>query len=252
MRIGHFLWAMALCAAAGGAADRAAAVDLDAALTYAARHTQDESDNDIFRLSTGLTWSGEAALRTRLGVELGVRNEDFSGDYPANYGLELVAMRPWAGSLGRQGLGVRARYAEDLTTTGELAYAVNTFGNFLDFRGLVGIQVVEDAAVVRNRETASGFLLGETTYFATDDLALSLALQGDEAGALYGVGVDWRPGRGPVSFFLEWGYAVSQYRDIDRYNDLTGGIRLVRRTESLKQHRRSGLDRVMHRYVEVQ
>lgn len=230
------------------------AFELDGGFAYAARTTQEfldreASDNDIMRFTLGATWRYDLN-QARLALELGARNEDFSSSYPAMAGGELGYH--WLQDWGRFGLGARARWADDLETTGELAFGAERFGDTIDLRGMAGVQYVTDTDDLADRTQTSAFGLGEATWFPIDNLALWLGVMGDADGSVGGVGVEIRPRRWPVSFFMEWGHALTEYRGLNGYNDLYGGIKFVPRSRTLKEHRRAVTDRSFLRYVEVQ
>lgn len=236
--------AMAVCAQA---ADIPA---VDAALSYSARHTVELSDNDIFRATLGYTTSAlDGSLR--FALEPGVRNEYFQdgGGDPVGGAEVLFARR-----VGNQryGLGARVRSASDRGTTGELAYAFENFATRMDLRGLMGIQALDKPEEVIGRDGGSLFAQGEMGFYVHDNWIISAGLMADSDGLIAGFGTEYRPRGWRASLFLEWGHAVDEYRGIPDYNDLTGGIRFVSKSKSLKSYRRASTARVMHRYVEVQ
>lgn len=229
----------------------------DAALGYSARDEvtnegdEEAIDNDIFRLTTGLTWDAGVDGKMRGALEFGVGNEDFNGNYPGFGGAELVFSRKVG--LQRYSLGGRVRSAEDLSTTSELAYVLEHLGAQFGLRGVLGIQNVADPDEVRGRDGSSIFGQAEASYYFTDNFVLSAGLIADNDGEAFGGGVEFRPSStGPFSFFLEYGEAFDEYRDVASYDEFTGGIRFYPGTSSLRDARQNGLSRVLQRYLEVQ
>ena len=96
MRAGRALPLAAVIAVTGAAPVVAQNTEFDAALNYAARDEillpgdTEKSDNDIFRLTTALSWDAGYDGRMRVALELGVRNEDFNGNFPAVTGCALL------------------------------------------------------------------------------------------------------------------------------------------------------------------
>jgi len=210
-----------------------------------------ELDNDIARLTLGLTWGAGADGRMRGAVELGfANNDDWSGDLTGTYGAELVFAR----KVGMQRYGLGARYRDDAELTGatEAAYSVERLGEVLDLRGLVGVQLLADADRVPGRDDTTFFAQGEVTVYPSSALALSAALLADGDGEGYGVGAEYRPAGWGVSFYLDYAEAFDSYRGFDSYDAFAGGIRFVPGTSSLKAQRQGGLGRIMHRYFEAQ
>ncbi|PWR04195.1 hypothetical protein DKT77_02555 [Meridianimarinicoccus roseus] len=247
---------MAALAAVGSAPVMAQGTQFDAALAYTARDEivlpgqTEKIDNDIARLTAGLSW-GAGDGRMRAALELGFgNNNNWNGDYPANYGGELVFARKVGNQ--RYGLGARLRTLEDLSTTTEIAYAIEHIGNSLDLRGLVGMQLIADETKVPGRDASGFFVQGEATVYASDSLALSAGLLADSDGEAYGAGVEYRPSGWGMSFFLEYSEAFDDYRGFASYDEFAGGIRIVPGTSSLKSQRQGGLGRIMQRYMEAQ
>jgi hypothetical protein len=246
-----------LAAAIAGTA-AAQGVTFDGALSYSARDEltdpndpDNKFDNDIFRAMGAVTWSlGDGRMRAAL--EYGVQNNDFSGDYPWMAGVELAFGRRVGDR--RYGIGARVRGAEDLSTTTELGYAMQHLGTRFDLRGLVGGQFIANADDVPGRDNeASLFGLGEATYYATPNLALSGAIQGDTDGWVYGAGVEYSAASwGGISLFLDYAEAFDEYRGQSTYDSLTGGIRIVPGAATLRAARQSNLGLLLRRYVEVQ
>lgn len=230
--------------------------ELDGNFAYGARSTYTspddvESDNDIIRYTQGFTWRHGAAAQTRIALELGTRNEDFDDDgYEPMFGGEIV--QSWRMRQGRQGLAGRVRWAEDRETTTELGYTWEHFRGPIDLRAVVAWQHVSNADNITERDGDSAFGLAELTWFPISNLALWLGISGDSDGDIGGIGIEYRPGRWPVSFFMEWGHTLVEYRGLEGYNDLYGGVRYVPKSRTLKQHRRAVTDRSFARYVEVQ
>ena len=210
----------------------------------------EEIDNDIARFVGGIRWSaGDGAMRAAL--ELGFGNDDnWSGSYPANYGGELVFARQVGNQ--RYGIGARVRTADQLSTSTEIAYAIERIGTAVDLRGLLGVQLLADDDKVPGREGAGYFAQGEATFYASDALALSAGLLADIDGEAYGLGVEYRPAGWGMSFFLEYSEAFDDYRDFESYDEFSGGIRIVPGSTSLKSQRQGGLGRILQRYMEVQ
>lgn len=235
--------------ALAGTALSAQQAELDAAFSYAARTTIERSDNDLARLSAGLTFP-DAQSQLRIGGELGVLNEDFD-DASLVGGLEMSFLQ--LAPQGRYGPAARLRYADELSTTGEILYAIQRFtGPAFDIRGLGAVQAVADEDEVAGRSAVSPFGLLELTAYAGDDLALSASYSGDLDGDIGGLGIEYRPPGWTISLFAEWGVTLSGYRDNDGYNDLTGGIRFIPGGGTVKSTRRTSPERVFSRPVEVQ
>lgn len=241
---------------------RAEGVTFDGAFAYSARDevtdpdNPDESlDNDIIRLTTALSWGlGDGTMRAAL--EIGATNNDFNGSYPADYGAELDYGRR-VGDL-RHGIAARVRSSDELSTSWELAYALQSLHETFDLRGLGGVQLVEDADAVRGRSESSLYGLGEATIYVTQNWAVSAAIQGDLDGAVWGAGTEYRGRRwGNFSVFLDYGVAMEDYRGVPSYDEFVGGIRYVPGAsagadDTLRARRQSNLGLLMRRYVEVQ
>lgn len=247
--------AVGLAMALGGQV-QAQGTQFDAALEYSARDEivlpgdTEKSDNDIARFLGGISW-GAGDGRMRAAVELGFgNNNNWNGDYPANYGGELVFAR----KVGQQryGLGARVRTLEDLSTSTEFGYSIEHLGNSLDLRGLVGMQLIADEDKVPGRDASGFFAQGEATIYASDSLALSAGLLADNDGEAYGAGVEYRPSGWGMSFYLEYSEAFDSYRGFESYDEFAGGIRIVPGTSSLKSQRQGGLGRIMQRYMQAQ
>ena len=117
---------------------------------------------------------------------------------------------------------------------------------------MVGVQGVTNSEELDDRDDSSVFGLAEATWFPTDNIALWLGIMGDSDGDIGAIGAEYRPSDWPVSFFLEWGHTLVEYRGFEGYNDLYGGLRFVPRSRTLQEHRRAVTDRSFLRYVEVQ
>lgn len=240
-----------LLALPAAAQDALPPFELDGNFAYGARQTIDDSDNDIMRFTLGGTWRFDGdRTQARAALEAGARNEDFSSSYPAMFGGELSWT--WNSTWGRQSVGGRVRWADDRETTGELAYVIERFGSNIDLRGMVGVQGVSDAGELDDRDDSSAFGLAEATWFPTANIAFWLGIMGDSDGDIGAIGAEYRPSDWPVSFFLEWGHTLVEYRGFEGYNDLYGGLRYVPRSRTLQEHRRAVTDRSFLRYVEVQ
>jgi hypothetical protein len=233
------------------------AQQFDATFGYAARDeitepgTTEELDNDVAALVLGLTWGAGGDGQMRGAIELGFANNDnWSGDLTGNYGAELVFARKVGNQ--RYGLGARYRSDEELTSTTEISYAIEHLGERLDLRGLVGLQLLADADKVPGRDSNTFFVQGELTLYPTDALALAGAVLADGDGEGFGVGVEYRPSGWPVSLFLDYAEAFDDYRDVASYDSLSGGLRFVPGTSSLKAQRQGSLGRLMQRYFQAQ
>lgn len=227
----------------------------DAALAYAARDEYtlpngvDKSDNDILRLTTALSWSAGDG-RMRAALELGVRNEDFNGSFPAVTGGELVFARRVGNQ--RYGLGGRFRAAEDLTKTTELGYSAEHLGQKLDLHGLVGMQFLAEPDKVPGRDGTGLFGQADANFYLTDNWAIGGGFLADTDGEVYGVGTEYRFAGTSVSVFMDYAEAFNSYRGVESYDTLSAGIRIMPGTKSLRAARQSNLGRVMHRLAEVQ
>ncbi|MCA8884475.1 MAG: hypothetical protein KDA50_12135 [Rhodobacteraceae bacterium] len=227
----------------------------DAGLAYFARdeitlpHGTEESDNDILRLTTAISWSAGDG-RMRAALELGVRNEDFNGSYPAVTGGELVFARKVGDQ--RYGIGARLRSAEDLSTTTELGYSAEHLGQRFEARGFMGLQYVADPDVVRGREDTGVFGQVDTSLYLSDNWVLDAGLLADTDGEVYGVGSEYRFGGSSFSVYMDYAEAYNSYRGVESYDTLSAGIRFVPGTKTLRAARQSNLNRVMYRMVEVQ
>lgn len=221
----------------------------DASVTYADRDAVTEGveggGTQISRLTVGYTYSALDG-KMRLGAELGGPADGFDGAWGAE--------ADFARRVGNQrfAIGARVRGAEDLTTTTELIYGLEHFGEAIHLRGNLGLQGVADDDALSNRAQASGFLLGEAGLWLGDDWVLTAGLQGDSDGALYTLGTEYHPDGWPVSLFIDYGAAADDYRGSSDYADVSGGIRFVPSRLSLKSFRRGTLQRIFYRPVEVQ
>ncbi len=250
------LFAAVVLAAGPGVAQEPGGAVIDAAFGYTARHSvvnpqTGGEDNDFVRGVLGVSWGPDAAWR--FAVEAGATVDEAEDRRRPAAGAEL--QRVWQTPAGRHLVGVRARWADDLTTTGELAYGFGRFGlwrDALDLRALAGIQALADEDRVTARDEVAAFALGEVTVYPTRDIALRLGLAGDDQGDLVLLGYEQKFGRLPVSLTIDWGVTATGYRDFDSYNDLAVGIRFLPRGRSVKADARRGTARAMHRYVEVQ
>lgn len=230
--------------------------DFDATFSYTARDeirlpgATEDIDNDLARLTAGLTWgAGDGRMRAALDIGFGNDN-DWNGDYPANYGGEFVFSR----KVGKQryGLGARVITLDNLSTSTELAYSIERIGTSLDLRGLVGMQLIADEAKVPGRDASGFFAQAEATFYPSNALAVSAGILGDNDGEAYGAGVEYRPSGWGMSFFMEYSEAFDEYRGVASYDEFAGGIRFVPGTSSLKSQRQSGLGRIMQRYMQAQ
>ncbi|MCA8879068.1 MAG: hypothetical protein KDA73_03735 [Rhodobacteraceae bacterium] len=258
MRAPTYLAALGMAAALSAGAAQAQGTRFDGAVSYSARdevkdenNTDEHIDNDIFRITAGLSWSAGDG-RARAAIELGVMNDFFDGNYPGDYGMEV----DYARRVGNQRYGIagRVRTSEELSTTLELGYALQHLGETFDLRGLAGFQFITDPDKVRGRDGNSIFGLGEATLYATPNWAISAAVQGDTGGAVWGVGTEYRRKNwGGLSVFLDYGQAFDDYRSVPEYDAFVGGIRFFPGAgNTLREQRQSSLALLMRRYVEVQ
>ncbi|MEV8466517.1 hypothetical protein AB0T83_06945 [Fluviibacterium sp. DFM31] len=245
-----------LAVLAGISTAQAQNVEFDAALNYAARDEilqpgdHDKSDNDIFRLAMALSWDALGDGRMRAALELGVRNEDFDGHYPAVNGFELAFGRRVG--MQRYAAGARFRAADDLSTTTELAYSAEHFGRSIDWHGLFGAQFIADSDDVPGRDGPGLFGQVDGDFYINDNWLLMAGALADTDGAVYGFGTEYRFGDAPVSLFLDYAEAFDDYRGQRNYDSLSVGIRLIPKAKSLRSFHQSNLSRAMFRLVEVQ
>lgn len=223
--------------------------ELDMTGVYRARTTLMVSDNDIFALNTGLTWQSETG-GTRLGLTLGIRNEDWTGIYPRLGGVEALTYS----NLGdtRRGIGARLDWAADRSTTGELIYGWERFSDDTTFRLTAGLQGVLERDDVQGRDRLAAFGVVEKSWYLNENAALRAGAQLDDAGFLMAAQGEIRLGRWPVSFFMEWTHTISNYRGERGYNDLSGGFVYVFDFKSLKSRDRRLPLRLTQRYAAVQ
>lgn len=210
-----------------------------------------KSDNDLAGLNAGLTWGAGGDGRIRAALEIGFgNNENWKGNYPANYGGELIFAR----KVGKQryGLGARVLSLEDQTTSTEIGYSIEHLGDKIDLRGLAGVQILANENEVQGRDSSAFFLQGEMTLYPSDNLALSGGLLGDNDGEAYGVGAEYRPSGWGFSMFLEYSEAFDDYRGFASYDEFAGGIRFVPGTKNLKAQRQGNLSRLLQRYMQAQ
>lgn len=248
------VWKYCLMAAAVSSADAVASqaqevTPFDAAASYAARHTEHESDNDIARLSLGAAWAVlDGAVR--LGLDLGVRNENFTGDYPAVVGSEVF----YALERGdvRYGLGAQIGYAEDRGTAGTVGVAAEHFGKHVNLHGILGAYYLDSPQNTKGASQSSAYLQGDATWFVTEDWSVNAGMMVAADGDLWGIGSEYLAEGWPFSMFFEWGHATDTYRTIDRYNDLTVGFRYIPKRYTLQSYRRNNLSRMMAVYTEPQ
>jgi len=232
-----------------------AAQELDLTGFYTARTTILGSDNDIFTLNTGLTWSKGAtgtrrATGTRLVLNTGVRNEYWSGSFPPLSGVEILRFSTNANT--RRGVAARLEWAADRSTTNELIYGWEQFDADSTLRLALGLQSVVQISAVQGRYALAGFGIAEKSWYLNDNLALRAGAQIDDGGLLLAAQGEMKLGRWPVSFLMEWTYAATSYRDEPGYNDLTGALVYVREFGTLKSRDRRLPLRLTHRYAAVQ
>lgn len=256
MRAGRALPLAAVIAVTGAAPVVAQNTEFDAALNYAARDEillpgdTEKSDNDIFRLTTALSWDAGYDGRMRAALELGVRNEDFNGNFPAVTGGELTFGRRVGNQ--RYAAGGRLRSAEDMSTTTELAYSAEHFGSLIDWHALVGVQFVGDADAVPGRSGTSVFGQVDANYYVNSNWVITAGVLADTDGEVYAFGTEYRPGDSRLSLFLDYAEAFDEYRGQRNYDSLSVGIRLVPKAKTLRKFRQTNLNRTMFRFVEVQ
>ncbi|OSP54528.1 hypothetical protein [Pseudoruegeria sp. SK021] len=237
----------ALVVLASGSAAHAA--DGDVALAYSNSDPVGGANSDYLRLTAGLTW-GVGDGKVRGALELGVLPDDLSGPFPASSGGQLQFAR----SVGtnRFGIGARIRDAKDLSTSSELAYTAEHFGQSLTWRGMGGLQYLSHTDPVPGRSQSSLFAQGEVDYYVTDNWSVNAGLMADTDGQVWGVGTEYRPQGWSSSLFLEYGSAINDYRGDSGFSAVSGGIRYIPGKDTLRQFRRSNIARMMARYVEVQ
>jgi len=245
-----------LIMAVWGSAVSAQSPGFEAELAYTAREEVPdgmggELDNDIARATLAYAWSaGDGRMRAALEFG-GMNNDDWDGDLTAAYGGEIVFARRVGNQ--RYAIGGRVRTADDLSTTTELAYALQHLAGWGDLRGLVGAQFVAEEDDVAGRDAAGAYVQGEAVFYPSDNWAVSAAALADPDGYGLGLGTEYRPRSwGGLSLFAEYGFAPDDYRDVDEYDALWAGIRFAPGTSSLKAARQGSLGRLMRRVFEVQ
>jgi len=227
----------------------------DLSVAYHARETVNDRDNDILRLRYGIADPGIAGL-SRLAVFGGFRDvglnlfadsESVSLEHP-DIGAEALWMKERPD--GRHGLGARVNYAGDHETSIEVAGVYERFDRMFDLRLVGGVQGVTDN--VAGREDFGAFGLGEVTWWYREDFLFRGGVQADTDGEIASFGFEVAIGRRPLSFFLDWGHALDDYRDISGYNDLSAGFRYDFGGATLRERVREGHSRSLFRPVEVQ
>ncbi len=250
-----YLVALTEYAAIGGlvsiflsAAAAASEQRLDLSLGYAARATYPDTDNDVFAATAGWTWDRPQDGGLRFGIIGGVRNEDFSGDYPAILGAEVL--RFFADNALQYGFGARVVWSDDVETSGELAFGAQSFGTRHMLRGTLGLQAFSDDLPIR--EDTGVFGVGEFTWYGGSNWALRAGIQADTDGTVGALGGEMNIGRSDFSISIEYAPAFDEYRDNDEYDDLTVTIHYVPGYGSLQARDRGTPTRLLGRYVAAQ
>jgi hypothetical protein len=241
-----FLTAMLTASVSVSSQAMAQSVDLE--FGYTARETRPTTDNDLFLLPIGLTWSRPDG-GTRVEFLLAARNENFSGAYPATFGVEALYFKDYGPH--RVAGGVRVNHASDITTTGELLAGYEYYGGSYSLRGTAGYWTSE--AVVPGRTDTSGLAgVMEATWYPGPKMAVRLGLQADEDGSMAGLGLEYQIGRSDFSIAAEVGYGLGTYRGQNSYENLAVTIRWTPGGGSPKARDRMLGDRLLHRYAWVQ
>lgn len=228
----------------------ASAQELDVNTFYWARTTLGVSDNDNFAAEAGVTWRGGDWTR-RISVLGGVRNEDWSGEYPGIAGARYFRFHDTA--AGQEGYSLALNWAEDRTTVLEGAYGRMWDAPGGTWRATIGLAALADADKVPGRDALSPFVVGERTWYPRDWASVGIGAQADDRGALVAL-------RGEVklaanaSFRLEWSYTDAYYDYNGPYfnNDIRGGLWFTLPFDSLRARDRALPVRLVHRFAEAQ
>lgn len=241
--------AAALLAAGLAAAGPVGAQEYDLTARYSARTTFPTTDNDILALSAGLTWLDGQGGGRRLVLSAGVRNENFSGIYPALAGVEYMRVHG-RGEGNRLGYGARLDWAEDRTVAGELAAGWERFYGRHDIRATLGLQGQGEELL--GRDDLGVFGVVEYSFYPTDHLALRTGAQVDTDGEIVTAAVEMQIFETPFSFALEYTRAPESYRGRTDYDDLTGAIVWSPGRRALVDRDRALPMRLLSRYSAVQ
>lgn len=208
---------------------------------YFARETREGRDNDILRLTYGVTFNGGRSA-TRLAVSGGIRNEqDFNGPFDADLGLEaLHALRRdsaiWGGA-------VRLGHVTARETSFDLGLFGETYRADWTLRGGAGVQALSGASV-------APLAMAEADWYLRPNLVVRVGLALDDDDVLSLVGAEIAHPRYPVSFYLDWVHGLPAYRGNRGYNDLIGGIRYTYHFGDLKTRDRRAPWRLFRRAVD--
>ena len=225
----------------------ATAQTVDIGFGYAARATQPTTDNDLVGFSGGLTWERPFG-GLRLGGFAGVRNEDFSGDYPSVLSVDVLGFRG-AGAVQR-GYGANLTWSEDREISFELATGLQSFWDRASVRGTVGAETLENS--LYGQSDSGLFGVGEYSWYSGDDWALRLGGQADSGGTVAALAGEWRIGNSGLALSVEYALGLGDYRDVDGYDDLTIHLSFAPGFNSLKERDRKLPTRLLRRYVAAQ
>ena len=221
---------------------------IDVEVGYAARETNDATDNDLTTATLGLNWGG-GTQGTRLAFTLGARIEEGDEDTGLVLGAEVLRYQDLNQGT-RIGYGARLVYDETFTTSGELALGVQQFYNRFSVRALAGLEGVSDDVPFRDDGTVFGVVEG--TWYASDRLAVRAGIQADGSGELFGLGLEWQIGRSDFSIVAEGVVGINEYRGTDSYDNLTVSLRYVPGLGSPQARDRQTGAQLLRRLVAVQ
>jgi len=226
------------------------AQEVDVETFYWARTTAGVSDNDILAANVGATWRGDT-WSTRLGGAYGVRNEDWTGEYPSLAGVDLFRFRDLPD--GRTGWSVALDWAEDRTTVLEGAWGRAWDRPQAVGRVTVGASVLADNDDVPGRDTLSPAAVGEWTWYPRDWAAIGAGMQVDDRGVLGALRTDLKLAEN-ASFRLEWSYTENYYDFDGAYfnNDIRGGLFFTVPFDSLRERDARLPLRLTHRFARAQ
>lgn len=234
-------------------------------ISYHARDTANAGtiDDDILRLRFGISqWDPENGNLLRLvlfaglhdvGINLG--NNSHGTDLDANeVGIETLWLR--GSTHARSGLGLRLAHVSVAETGLELMALHERFIGRIDLRFMGGLQALSDDVTGRSK-TEGAFGLIEASYWLHDDLALRAGVSGDNDGTLASIGIERAVGRHGASLYLDWGYSLGGYRDLDDYDALSAGLRIPlgsksQTAEDLRTQQRITGTRSLFRPVDLQ